>query len=123
MLRRSVQSGRVFARQNHHITFKPNKAKAEAFRSFEQHSEEHAKGTTSLWRNISLACIPVLGVCAFYVYPKEKHHIAHMVELNKLPDDEWPTPMEYQNMRTKPFFWGNGQRSVFWGPTNHLNQK
>lgn len=123
MLRRSVQAGRVFTRANHQITFKPNAQRAEAYKSFQKHTEEHAVGTTALWRNISLATIPLLAVCAWYVYPKEKHHIDHLIELNQLPDEEWPTEMEYQNMRQRKFFFGDGNTTLFWGPTNHVIKK
>lgn len=122
MLRRTVQASRVFARQNHRISFQPDVKKAEALRSFEKHAEEHAVGTTSLWRNISIATVPLLALCAYYVYPKEKHHIEHLVELNQLPDEEWPVEMDYQNIRSKKFFWGDGDKSCFWGPTNHHKQ-
>lgn len=118
MLRRGAQASRVFARHNHHFNFAPNPQKAEAFKSFEKHAEEHAAGTTSLWRNISIACVPLLAACAYYVYPREMHHIEHMEELSKVPDEEWPTEMAYQNMRHKRFFWGS-DKSLFWGPTNH----
>lgn len=122
MLRRTAQTSRVFSRANHQISFKPDLKKAEAYKSFAKHTEEHAVGTTSLWRNISLATIPVLALCAWYVYPKEKHHIEHLIELNQLPNEEWPVEMEYQNIRTKKFFWGDGNKSLFWGPTNHINK-
>lgn len=121
MFRRSALS-RQFVRLNHRITFAPDEAKGAAFRAYQDHVVEHARGTTRLWRNISIASLPILAVCAYFVFPKEAHHVQHMEELVKLPDDQWPVEMEYQNVRSKPFFWGS-DKTLFWGPTNHIKKK
>lgn len=127
MLRRGAQASRltqatrVFARRNHQYNFTPNAEKAAAFKSTLLHTEEHAAGTTSLWRNISIATVPLLALCAWYVYPREVKHIHHLEELTQLPDEEWPVEMDYQNARWRRFFWGS-DHSLFWGPTNHLKK-
>ncbi|GMM50085.1 cytochrome c oxidase subunit VIa [Starmerella bacillaris] len=121
MLRRTAQFSKQAARSNHRISFTPDPVKGEAFRSYQEHVVQHAKGTTTLWRNISFLSLPLLAVCAYYVVPKEIHHVEHMEALVKLPDDQWPVEMDYQNMRHRKFFWGD--KSLFWGPTNHQISK
>lgn len=121
MFRAKSSLSRQFVRFNHRISFKPDTVKGAAFRAHQEKVAEHARGTMSLWRNISYASLPLLFVCAYFVFPQEVHHIEHMEELCNLPDEQWPPEMDYQNVRNKKFIWGD--KSLFWGPCNHMMKK
>lgn len=119
MFRRStVQASRAFTRLNHRLAYEPNPEKAKAFIENIKHTQEHNKKSSGLWRNISLATIPIIAWCAYVTYGKEAHHVHHIEELNNIPDDEWPKEFEYQNIRSKKFPWGDGDKSLFWSWTN-----
>lgn len=99
--------------------WKANPEKAKEFAEFSQHQVEHARASANLWRNISIGTIPVLAVCAYYVYGTETHHLQHLKEVAKVPDEDWPVEFEYQNIRSRKFFWGDGEKTMFWSWANH----
>ncbi|KAG4305933.1 hypothetical protein PORY_000843 [Pneumocystis oryctolagi] len=77
--------------------------------------KEHAGKTAELWKKISIfVCIPALilsGINALQLYLKHQEHLSHMLE-----EQENDTTLEYpyQNIRSKRFFWGDGDKTLFW---------
>ncbi|CAI6095168.1 unnamed protein product [Clonostachys chloroleuca] len=73
-----------------------------------QHIKEHAKGTTELWKKISIyAVIPALGLAganAWYLWNAHWDHWSH------LPPLEERTEYPYQNIRSKNYQWGDGDK-------------
>ncbi|CRK15106.1 hypothetical protein BN1723_010534 [Verticillium longisporum] len=79
-----------------------------AFISERQHAKEHASGTTELWKKISIyACIPALGLAGWNAYSLWNEHWEHW---SHMPPLEERTEYSYQNIRTKNFSWGNGDK-------------
>ncbi|KAF8307177.1 hypothetical protein DL93DRAFT_2171845 [Clavulina sp. PMI_390] len=77
--------------------------------------QDHAAGTTKLWKNVSLyACIPALVGIGYYVKTVEDAHHAHMAH-EKHEHGEVETPnYAWLNKRGKPFPWG--MNSLFFNP-------
>lgn len=125
---RSVVS-RNFVRFNHHghghtsklineNAFKVYDKKAgEAFKKELEEKAHHSEGVTNLWKKITyFVAIPAILLTAIPVVKVELHHAEHRKHLRELPDEEWPTQYEYQNLRQKKFFWGDGSKTLFWNP-------
>ncbi|KAM3485094.1 hypothetical protein MY8738_001562 [Beauveria namnaoensis] len=74
-----------------------------------QHIKDHAKGTTELWRKISIygvtPCLIAAGANAYYLWNEHWEHWSHMPAL------EDRTEYAYQNIRTKNFQWGDGDKA------------
>lgn len=90
------------------------------------HTKEHAVGTADLWRKISIyVFVPTLLLVGINTYFIEKEHAEHRKHLLETPDSELPPEMEFQNLRIKPFFWGDGDKTLFWtdGVNRHVEQE
>ncbi|EFQ29497.1 cytochrome c oxidase subunit VIa [Colletotrichum graminicola] len=75
-------------------------------------AKHHAASTTALWRKISIyGCIPALGLAAANAYVLWNEHWEHW---SHLPPLEERTEYSYQNIRTKNYQWGNGDKTIFW---------
>jgi cytochrome c oxidase subunit 6a len=101
----------------------PNEAKAAEFKETYEGTRDHAKKTFGLWRNISIfVCIPALVATAISSYNHEMRHAEHRVHMSHIPDDEMPREFEFQNLRIKPYFWGDGDKTLFWheGANRHV---
>ncbi|CAK9435472.1 uncharacterized protein LODBEIA_P01990 [Lodderomyces beijingensis] len=96
----------------------PNKANPEAGKKFMQEYEtkvHHSEGITNLWKKLTyLVAIPAILLTAIPVAKVEFSHAEHRKHQAHLSDDEWPQQYEYQNIRSKPFFWGDGDKTLFW---------
>lgn len=97
----------------------------EAARTFKQSLEatqHHAKETTGLWKKITVfVAIPAIALAAVNTYFVEAEHARHREHLKHVPDSDWPKDYEFQNIRTKPFFWGDGDKTMFWNPVVNRN--
>ncbi|KAI6780591.1 cytochrome c oxidase subunit 6a [Emericellopsis cladophorae] len=86
-----------------------------------QHIKEHAQGTTELWRKISLygvaPCLLFAGANAYYLWTEHWSHWDHM------PPLEERTEYAYQNIRTKNYQWGNGDKTLFWNDDVNFHRK
>ncbi|KAH6705612.1 cytochrome c oxidase polypeptide VIa [Verticillium dahliae] len=92
-----------------------------AFISERQHAKEHASGTTELWKKISIyACIPALGLAGWNAYALWNEHWEHW---SHLPPLEERTEYSYQNIRTKNFSWGSGDKTLFWNDDVNYHNK
>lgn len=90
---------------------------ANAFKEQLTASEHHAGDTSRVWIKISaFVAAPVVALTAFNTYFVEKEHAEHREHLKHVPDDKWPRDYEYMNIRSKPFFWGDGDKTLFWNP-------
>jgi len=96
---------------------KPNKAAAEAYKAELEAAKHHAEGTTSLWRKISFfVAAPAIVATAINTYLVEAEHARHREHLAHVSDEEWPVQYDFQNIRSKNFFWGDGDKTLFWNP-------
>ncbi|GAB0133106.1 hypothetical protein EsDP_00001522 [Epichloe bromicola] len=86
-----------------------------------QHIKDHAKSTTELWRKISIYGVPVFlvaaGVNAWVLWKNHWEHWSHM------PPLEERTEYPYQNIRTKNFQWGDGDKTLFWNDAVNYHNK
>ncbi|PWN43751.1 mitochondrial cytochrome c oxidase subunit VIa [Ceraceosorus guamensis] len=87
-----------------------------------RHQEEHAAKSAELWRRIFYyVCIPgtiVLGIYIYGIEAEHIHHRDHEIEENggQLPER---TQYDYNNIRKKPFPWGNN--SIFFNPKANVD--
>ncbi|KAH6874953.1 putative cytochrome c oxidase subunit VIa [Thelonectria olida] len=83
-----------------------------AFIKEREHIKEHAKGTTELWRKISIygvaPCLVLAGANAYWLWNEHWEHWSH------LPPLEERVEYSYQNIRSKNYQWGNGDKTAFW---------
>ncbi|KAI2639304.1 putative cytochrome c oxidase subunit VIa [Xylaria nigripes] len=83
--------------------------------------KEHAAGTTELWRKISIyAVIPGLilaGANAYYLWNEHWEHWDHLPPLEERV--EYP----YQNIRSRNFPWGDGDKTIFWNDKVNYHNK
>lgn len=94
---------------------KVNKEAGEAFKKATKEKAEHSEGITNMWKKITyVVAFPVILLTAIPVGKIELHHAEHRKHLRELPDEEWPTQYDYQNLRQKKFFWGDGDKTLFW---------
>ncbi|CAG85163.1 DEHA2B04730p [Debaryomyces hansenii CBS767] len=94
---------------------KVDKQAGEAFKKASREKAEHSEGITKLWKKITyVVALPVVLLTAIPIARIEMHHAEHRKHLREVPDEEWPTQYEYQNLRQKKFFWGDGDKTLFW---------
>ncbi|CEI61123.1 hypothetical protein FVEN_g12340 [Fusarium venenatum] len=86
-----------------------------------QHIKEHAAGTTELWKKISLygvaPCLIAAGANAYWLWNEHWEHWSHM------PPLEERTEYPYQNIRSKNYQWGNGDKTLFWNDEVNYHNK
>ncbi|ODV58884.1 cytochrome c oxidase subunit VIa [Ascoidea rubescens DSM 1968] len=103
---------------------KPDKKIAKEFSDSLRATEDHAGKTSDLWMKITwFVAVPALIAATVNTYFVEKEHFHHIAEKAKIPDEEWPQQYEYQNIRSKPFFWGDGDKTFFWNDKINRNVK
>ncbi|KAK9478181.1 cytochrome c oxidase, subunit VIa [Lipomyces japonicus] len=112
---RSGAVPRVQARFNN-VLYKPDHAKAKAFVEQASAIEHHAASTASFWLKVSLfVAIPLVTVSLVRSYKQESEHIHHLKHgHHEEPSDDLPPELPYQNIRNKDYFWGNGDKTLFW---------
>ncbi|ODV91325.1 hypothetical protein CANCADRAFT_24332 [Tortispora caseinolytica NRRL Y-17796] len=117
-LSRSVVRGvRQFATTSEELLLKPNPSAAAAYKAELEAVKEHAGHTSELWRKISYyIAAPAIIAAAYSAYLHEKEHEEHLAHMPKIPDEEKPPEYEYQNIRVRDFWWGNGDETAFWNP-------
>ncbi|KAJ4386220.1 Cytochrome c oxidase subunit 13, mitochondrial [Gnomoniopsis smithogilvyi] len=97
------------------------KAGENAFVAERRAVKEHAAESTALWKKISIfVCIPALvgaSVNAYVLWNEHWEHWSHMPPLEERV--EYP----YQNIRTKNFTWGDGDKTLFWNDKVNYHNK
>ncbi|KAF1913581.1 cytochrome c oxidase, subunit VIa [Ampelomyces quisqualis] len=82
---------------------------------------EHAYKSGELWRKLTLyvaiPCLIVAGVNAKLRWDAHWEHVAHST-----PKEEKPQ-YAYMNIRTKKFFWGDGDKTLFWNDKVNYHKK
>ncbi|RDA91452.1 hypothetical protein CP533_6276 [Ophiocordyceps camponoti-saundersi (nom. inval.)] len=75
-----------------------------------QHIKAHAERTVEMWRKLSIyAVVPALALAggnAYYLWNQHWEHWSHMPPLEERV--EYP----YQNIRTKNYMWGDGDKNL-----------
>ncbi|KAK4211824.1 putative cytochrome c oxidase subunit protein [Rhypophila sp. PSN 637] len=92
-----------------------------AFVKERQEVKHHAHQTTDLWRKISVyAVVPAMilaGLNAYSLWNEHWEHWSHM------PPLEERVQYPYQNIRTKNYQWGDGDKTLFWNDSVNYNKK
>ncbi|KAF2488916.1 putative cytochrome c oxidase subunit VIa [Lophium mytilinum] len=74
--------------------------------------KHHAAATSGLWRKLSIyMVIPALAIAganAYKLWVEHWEHVAHAPPKSELPE------YSYQNIRTKNFWYGTGDKTWFW---------
>jgi cytochrome c oxidase subunit 6a len=90
---------------------------AQEFKATLEASKHHAQQTSGLWGKISwFIAAPAVLATAVNTYFVEAEHARHREHLSHVSDEEWPKQYDYMNIRTKPYFWGDGDKTLFWNP-------
>ncbi|KAL1301514.1 hypothetical protein AAFC00_005757 [Neodothiora populina] len=83
--------------------------------------KEHAAATSDLWRKLSIyvvvPAIAIASVNAYSLWTEHWEHVAHAPPKEEQP--EYP----YQNIRTKNFFFGDGDKTLFWNDKVNYHKK
>ncbi|EOD48563.1 Cytochrome c oxidase subunit [Neofusicoccum parvum] len=83
--------------------------------------KQHAAETSDLWRKLSIyVVLPSLAIAsanAYRLWNEHWEHEAHMPPREERP--EYP----YQNLRTKNFWWGDGDKTLFWNDKVNYHKK
>lgn len=99
-----------------------NPEKGREFVSNYEHTKEHGEQTASLWKKISIfVFIPALvlsSVNSYFVEAEHAKHREHVYEHGG-PEVQYP----YQKLLIKDFFWGDGNKSLFWNEKANFNKK
>jgi cytochrome c oxidase subunit 6a len=92
-----------------------------AFVRERQAVKEHAAATTELWRKISIyAVVPALILAATNAYNLWTEHWEHWSHMPPLEERvEYP----YQNIRTRNYQWGDGDKTLFWNDSVNYHNK
>ncbi|KAK6457697.1 cytochrome c oxidase subunit VIa [Scheffersomyces xylosifermentans] len=94
---------------------KVNKAAGDAFKKTYEEKVHHSADITKLWKKITyIVALPAILLTAVPVINTELKHAEHREHLKHLSDEEWPVQYEYQNIRTHKYFWGDGDKTLFW---------
>ncbi|KAI0130077.1 cytochrome c oxidase-like protein [Xylariales sp. AK1849] len=92
-----------------------------AFVKERQAVKDHAGATTELWRKISIygvaPCLILAGLNAYNLWSEHWEHWEHMPPLEERV--EYP----YQNIRTKNYPWGDGDKTLFWNDSVNYHNK
>ncbi|KAK5113177.1 hypothetical protein LTR85_010995 [Meristemomyces frigidus] len=78
--------------------------------------KEHAAASAGHTKNIVIPCIIIAGVNAWRLWGEHWEHKSHEPIEERV---EYP----YMNIRTKNFFWGDGDKTLFWNPKVNIHQK
>ncbi|MCJ1332987.1 Cytochrome c oxidase subunit 13, mitochondrial [Thelotrema lepadinum] len=83
--------------------------------------KNHAAATSDLWRRLSIyvavPCLIVASINAWNLWNEHWNHWDHM------PPLEERTEYPYQNIRTKNYFWGDGDKTLFWNDKVNYHRK
>ncbi|KAI9163513.1 Cytochrome c oxidase subunit 6A [Paramyrothecium foliicola] len=79
-----------------------------------QHIKEHAQGSTG---HAVAPCVIGAGANAYYLWSEHWEHWSHM------PPLEERTEYPYQNIRTKNYMWGDGDKTLFWNKEVNYHNK
>ncbi|EED13843.1 cytochrome c oxidase subunit VIa, putative [Talaromyces stipitatus ATCC 10500] len=91
---------------------KPDWIVDNAFNREREAVKHHAASTSKLWLRLSIfGVIPCLIGGSINAYNLWNEHWEHW---NHLPPLEERTEYSYQNIRTKNFPWGDGDKTIFW---------
>ncbi|KAI1328170.1 COX6A-domain-containing protein [Xylariaceae sp. FL0255] len=83
--------------------------------------KHHAESSTELWRKISIyAVIPCLAIAGYNAYNLWNEHWEHWSHMPPLEERvEYP----YQNIRSKNYPWGDGDKTLFWNDKVNYHNK
>lgn len=107
------------------FTYAADPAAGDAYVKLLDATVKHSEGTGKLWGKISLfIVIPIIAGTAWHTYLIEKEHFEHLAAHPRLPDEELPAEFDYQNVRNTRYFWGNGDKTLFWNDKyNHRKEE
>ncbi|KAK4555248.1 hypothetical protein LTR86_007544 [Recurvomyces mirabilis] len=83
--------------------------------------KQHAAESSDLWRKLSIyvviPCLCIAGVNAWRLWNEHWEHKSHEPPMEEKPE------YAYQNIRTKNYFWGDGDKTLFWNPKVNYHKK
>ncbi|KAF8458503.1 cytochrome c oxidase subunit VIa-domain-containing protein [Terfezia claveryi] len=112
---------RIAARRAYTSTREAKAAAENAFIKERVATKHHAAETAELWRKLSIyIVIPALivsSINAYNLWTEHWDHVAHDTPIEEKP--EYP----YQNIRSKNFFWGDGDKTLFWNDSVNYHKQ
>ncbi|KOS21849.1 Cytochrome c oxidase subunit 6A [Escovopsis weberi] len=92
----------------------PAKATENEFIKEREHVKEHAASTTG---DAVIPSVAIAAANAYWLWNVHWEHWSHM------PPLEERTEYPYQNIRTKNFPWGDGDKTIFWNDEVNYHNK
>ncbi|KAL8722248.1 MAG: hypothetical protein Q9225_001235 [Loekoesia sp. 1 TL-2023] len=83
--------------------------------------KQHAAASSDLWRKLCLyVAVPALILASINAWNLWNEHWEHWEHLPPLEDR---VEYDYMNIRTKKFFWGDGDKTLFWNDKVNYHHK
>lgn len=83
--------------------------------------KQHAAASSDLWRKLCIyVAIPSLVIASINAHNLWVEHWEHWETLPPLEDR---IEYDYMNIRTKKFFWGDGDKTLFWNDKVNYHHK
>lgn len=108
--------GRRFQSNLDKLAYTPDPAKGAEFKAHLEAVEKHAGGSSNNWKKVSFfLAAPIIAATAVNTWFVEAEHAEHREHTKHLSDEEWPVAAyPYLNVRRVDFFWGDGNKTLFW---------
>ncbi|KAH8149230.1 uncharacterized protein LAJ45_06769 [Morchella importuna] len=114
------QQSRI-ALQARRFASETSKATESTFVKEREAVKHHAAESSELWRKISLyvvpPCLVLSSINAYNLWNEHWEHWKHMPALEERA--EYP----YQNIRSKNYFWGDGDKTIFWNDSVNYHKR
>ncbi|KAF8249711.1 cytochrome c oxidase subunit VIa [Wilcoxina mikolae CBS 423.85] len=112
LVRQQPTRSLIQRRLNSSSSIQSVKAEGNEFIKEREAVKKHAAESAELWRKLSIyGTVPFLiiaSINAYNLWNEHWEHWSHMPPLEERPE------YSYQNIRVKNFFWGEGDKTLFW---------
>ncbi|KKY20888.1 putative cytochrome c oxidase subunit [Phaeomoniella chlamydospora] len=120
----AIRNRMAFVQRRFASGSQPGKLTGPADNAFNREREavkQHAAETSDLWRRLSIyVVIPTIIIASINAYNLWNEHWEHW---EHLPPLEERTEYPYQNIRTRNFWFGDGDKTLFWNDKVNYHNK
>ncbi|KAK9361275.1 cytochrome c oxidase, subunit VIa [Lipomyces starkeyi] len=117
-------AARNISRRNYHHLYDENTAIGKKFLDEQKAIHHHAASTAGMWYKLSLyVALPLVTVALIRSFKQETEHISHVKHHAHEEPEDLPPEFPYQNIRRKDFFWGNGDKTLFWNDLTNVHRE
>ncbi|KAK9350347.1 cytochrome c oxidase, subunit VIa [Lipomyces doorenjongii] len=117
-------AARNVSRRNYHHLYDENTVMGKKFLDEQKAIHHHASSTAGMWYKVSLyVALPLVTVALIRSFKQETEHISHVKHHAHEEPEDLPPEFPYQNIRRKDFFWGNGDKTLFWNDLTNVHRE